>query len=70
MEPNLITVKDPNRFKVKSDKEENVKLSDNPQLDFVRKIANSVTEGSDEIQKALAKSKTEISYPKTELSKN
>ncbi|MEG0849699.1 MAG: DUF1501 domain-containing protein [Flavobacterium sp.] len=70
MEPNSITVKDPNRFKVKSDKEENVTLSDNPQLDFVRKIANSVTEGSDEIQKALAKSKSEISYPKTELSKN
>ncbi|SNR69999.1 DUF1501 domain-containing protein [Flavobacterium sp. ov086] len=70
MEPNSITVKDPNRFKVKSDKEENVTLSDNPQLDFVRKIANSVTEGSDEIQKALAKSKTEISYPKTDLSKN
>lgn len=69
-EPNFITVKDPNRFKVKSDKEENVTLSDNPQLDFVRKIANSVTEGSDEIQKALAKSKNEISYPKTELSKN
>lgn len=70
MEPNSITVKDPNRFKVKSDKEENVTLSNNPQLDFVRKIANSVTEGSDEIQKALAKSKSEISYPKTELSKN
>jgi len=69
-EPNSITVKDPNRFKVKSDKEENVTLSDNPQLDFVRKIANSVTEGSDEIQKALAKSKSEISYPKTDLSKN
>ncbi|MNQ58743.1 hypothetical protein D3C85_729570 [compost metagenome] len=70
VEPNSITVKDPNRFKVKSDKDENVTLSDNPQLDFVRKIANSVTEGSDEIQKALAKSKTEISYPKTGLSKN
>ncbi|MFQ6601175.1 DUF1501 domain-containing protein [Flavobacterium sp. C3NV] len=70
MEPNSITVKDPNRFKVKSDKEENVTLSDNPQLDFVRKIANSVTEASDEIQKALAKSKSEISYPKTDLSKN
>jgi len=70
MEPNSITVKDPNRFKVKSDKEENATLSDNPQLDFVRKIANSVTEGSDEIQKALAKSKSEISYPKTDLSKN
>ena len=70
MEPNSITVKDPNRFKVKFDKEQNVKLSDNPQLDFVRKIANSVTEGSDEIQKALVKSKSEISYPKTDLSKN
>lgn len=70
MEPNSITVKDPNRFKVKSDKEENVTLSDNPQLDFVRKIANSVTEGSGEIQKALAKSKSEITYPKTDLSKN
>ncbi|MBF7091232.1 DUF1501 domain-containing protein [Flavobacterium sp. ALJ2] len=69
-EPNSITVKDPNRFKVKSDKEENVMLSDNPQLDFVRKIANSVTEGSNEIQKALAKSKAEIGYPKTGLSKN
>jgi uncharacterized protein (DUF1501 family) len=69
-EPNSITVKDPNRFKVKSDKEDNVNLSDNPQLDFVRKIANSVVEGSDEIQKALKKSKTEITYPKTGLSKN
>ena len=70
VEPNSITVKDPNRFKVKSDTEENVMLSNNPQLDFVRKIANSVTEGSDEIQKALIKSKNEISYPKTGLSKN
>jgi uncharacterized protein (DUF1501 family) len=70
IEPNAITVKDPNRFKVKNDKEETIKLSDNPQLDFVRKIANSVTEGSDEIQKALEKSVSEISYPKTGLSKN
>jgi uncharacterized protein (DUF1501 family) len=70
VEPNAITVKDPNRFKVRTEKEENVKLSDNPQLDFVRKIANSVTEGSDEIQKALGKSTSEISYPKTGLSKN
>lgn len=69
IEPNSITVKDPNRFKVKGGMEDS-KLSDNPQLDFVRKIANSVTEGSDEIQKALLKSKSETSYPKTELSKN
>jgi uncharacterized protein (DUF1501 family) len=70
VEPNSITVKDPNRFKIRSEKEENVKLSDNPQLDFVRKIANSVTEGSDDIQKALSKSTAEISYPKTGLAKN
>ena len=70
MEPNTITVKDPNRFKVRTDKDDTIKLSDNPQLDFVRKIANSVTEGSDEIQKAIAKSTTENSYPKTGLSKN
>lgn len=70
IEPNAITVKDPNKFKIRSDKEETVKLSDNPQLDFVRKIANSVTEGSDDIQKALTKSTSEISYPKTGLSKN
>ncbi|MFD1601150.1 DUF1501 domain-containing protein [Flavobacterium artemisiae] len=69
IEPNSITVKDPNRFKVKGGMEDS-KLSDNPQLDFVRKIANSVSEGSDEIQKALLKSKSETSYPKTELSKN
>ncbi|GAA4022592.1 DUF1501 domain-containing protein [Flavobacterium cheonhonense] len=69
-EPNFITVKDPNRFKIRNDKDENIKLSDNPQLDFVRKIANSVTEGSAEIQQALAKSTTEISYPKTNLGKN
>jgi uncharacterized protein (DUF1501 family) len=69
-EPNSITVKDPNRFKIRNDKEESVTLSDNPQLDFVRKIANSVTEGSEEIQKALAKSTAETSYPKTNLGKN
>lgn len=69
-EPNFITVKDPNRFKIRTDNNDTVKLSDNPQLDFVRKIANSVSEGSDEIQKAIAKSTTEMSYPKTNLGKN
>jgi uncharacterized protein (DUF1501 family) len=69
-EPNSITVKDPNRFKIKNDKEQGNPLSDNAQLDFVRKIANSVTEGSEEIQKALAKSTAEATYPKTNLGKN
>ena len=69
-EPNSITVKDPNKFKIKKDKEDNTQLSKNPSLDFVRKIADSVVEGSDEIQKALAKSTSEASYPKTGLGKN
>lgn len=69
-EPNFITVKDPNRFKIRTDNDNTVKLSDNPQLDFVRKIANSVSEGPEEIQKAIAKSTAEMSYPKTNLGKN
>lgn len=68
--PNSITVKDPNRFKIKNVKEETGVLSENSSLDFVRKVANSVLEGSEEIQKALTKSTTESSYPKTALGKN
>jgi len=70
-EPNSITVKDPSRFKTKNIAESDDQLSENPQLDFVRKVANSVVEGSDVIQKALAKSTTsDVIYPKTGLAKN
>jgi uncharacterized protein (DUF1501 family) len=69
IEPNFITVKDPNKFKSNAETE-TVKLSNNPQLDFVRKIANSVSEGASEIQKALSNSKSESTYPKTGLGKN
>ncbi|MFV8326059.1 DUF1501 domain-containing protein [Flavobacterium sp. ZS1P14] len=70
-DPNAITVKDPNRFITKNRQENDNQLSDNPQLDFVRKIANSVTEGSDDIQKALSKSAvSDVIYPKTGLAKN
>lgn len=70
-EPNSITVKDPNRFRTKSTTENDGQLSDNPQLDFVRKIATSVVEGSDDIQKALSKSAaSDVVYPKTGLAKN
>lgn len=69
-EPNSITVKDPNRFKIRNSDADIMKLSDNPQLDFVRKIASTVAEGSDDIQKALSKSTSEIQYPKTGLGKN
>ena len=70
-EPNSITVKDPRGFKTKNKTENNTQLSNNPQLDFVRKIASSVVEGSDEIQKALDKSTpSEVVYPNTGLAKN
>ena len=70
-EPNSITVKDPDRFITKSKTENSVQLSDNPQLDFVRKIASSVIEGSEDIQKALAKSApSDVVYPKSGLTKN
>jgi uncharacterized protein (DUF1501 family) len=70
-EPNSITVKDPNRFNSRNAAETKDQLSNNPQLDFVRKIANSVSEGADAIQDALKKSTpSEVSYPKTGLAKN
>jgi uncharacterized protein (DUF1501 family) len=69
-QPNAITVKDPQKF-VSSTAGQNIKLSDNPQLDFVRKIANAVTEGSGLITNALQKAKpAQVSYPKTGLAKN
>ncbi len=70
-EPNSITVKDPERFRTISKAENEGQLSNNPSLDFVRKIANSVVEGSVDIQKALAKSAaSDVIYPKTGLAKN
>ena len=69
-EPNAITIKDPEKFKVNNGKGESTLLSDNPELDFVRKIANSAIEGSDLIQKALSQSSAETTYPTTGLGKN
>ena len=70
-EPNASTVKDPSRFLTKNTNDSDVKLSDNPQLDFVRKIANAIDEGSDDIQNALKNAVvSDVSYPKTALAKN
>jgi uncharacterized protein (DUF1501 family) len=70
-EPNSITVKNPDRFITKNKINNSIQLSDNPQLDFVRKIANAVIEGSDDIQKALANSApSDVVYPKNGLAKN
>ena len=70
-EPNSITVKDPSRFSSKNNVDGDVKLSENPQLDFVRKVANSIVEGSEDIQKALKNAtSSDVVYPKTVLAKN
>ena len=70
-EPKSITVKDPSKFSSKNGPDDDEKLSDNPQLDFVRKIANSVSEGADDIQKALKNATiSDVVYPKTGLAKN
>lgn len=68
--PNAITIKDPERFKVKNNTIEPNVLSENPVLDFVRKIAHSAVEGSEQIQKALTNTTQENTYPKTGLGKN
>jgi hypothetical protein len=44
-------IKDPTNSKLKIARTTKYTLSDNPELDFVRKIANSAVEGSDLIQK-------------------
>lgn len=66
-EPNFITVSNLKQFKLRDNDHEVMKLSGNPQLDFARKISFSVNEGSEDIQKALNQSKTEVSYPKSQL---
>lgn len=69
--PNSLTINNPDQFKAGKDSVQAGKLTDNPRLDFVRKIAENIPEGAEEIHKALAKAKpTEIAYPKTELGKN
>ena len=69
VEPNNITVSDPAKLKLNPDS--SIKLSDNPQLDFAKKIASSLSDGSAEIQKALEKAGVrENTYPANPLSKN
>ncbi len=70
LEPFSLTVRNPDFFDSRRNRTTTTTLSDNPQLDFVRKIANSITEGSTEFQRAMDKSSTSMSYPKTGLAKN
>lgn len=67
--PNSLTINDPRRFSTIENAESKLATSTNPQLDFVRKVANSISEGATEIQKAIEKTKdSDFLYPKSELS--
>jgi uncharacterized protein (DUF1501 family) len=69
-----LTMQDPQRFErqlkaLTNDKDD--PIDENPNLDFVRKLKINSFEGSDQIKKALAQSKTMTpQYPKHLLGKN
>jgi uncharacterized protein (DUF1501 family) len=70
-EVSALTVKDFSKLALSSSENNSLVLSDNPQLDFVRKLEYSSTEGMELIAKALEKSKTyTATYAANELSKN
>lgn len=68
---NSITIKDPKTLEKNQILATNLVLSDNPQLDFSRKIVHSSTHGMAEIQQALDKSKnSSFRYENNIISKN
>lgn len=68
---NTVTVKDFNKLRNYSGEEKEVTLSDNPQLDFVRKLQFASIEGMEEIQKALKNAPDQdVTYRQNELAKN
>ncbi len=68
---NTVTVKDFSKLKNYSGEEKEVTLSDNPQLDFVRKLQFASLEGMDEIQKAIKNAPVQdVTYRQNELAKN
>jgi len=68
---NGITIKDFNKLKNYSASSNGLQLSDNPQLDFVRKLQYASLEGMSEIEKALQNSQNySDTYANNPLSKN
>lgn len=66
-----VTVRDISKTGKKGNADHELKLSDNPQLDFVRKLEHSSIEGMKEINKALNRAKTfNEPYAKNELSRS
>nr|WP_322624100.1 DUF1501 domain-containing protein [uncultured Flavobacterium sp.] len=69
LEPNSITTRESN---YKSGGNKTYSLSGNPELDFVRRIANSASEGASTLSSILNKTPetAAVDYPKSELAKN
>lgn len=68
---NSVTVKDFNKIRNYGVEERELTLSDNPQLDFVRKLQFASLEGMEEIQKALKNGNAlDETYSNNELAKN
>lgn len=68
---NGITVKDFNKIKKYAGSDSTLKLSDNPQLDFVRKLRYASLEGMEDINNALKKAAAhDAAYANNPLSKN
>lgn len=68
--PNSMTIKNPRQFRVRKKTYLKESSENNPQLDFVLKIVQSVAEGSEEIQRAMKRSKDGMLYPKSKLGAN
>jgi uncharacterized protein (DUF1501 family) len=68
---NSISIKDINRIKVRTEPDQD-QMSENPQLDFAKKVAYASTEGMEEVSKAIKKASkmNQASYPNTALAKN
>jgi uncharacterized protein (DUF1501 family) len=67
---NSVTIANPKAYRPPEEGTKELSLTGNPQLDFVRRIARSTSQGADLIQSALAKSTTGPAYPNSKLGKN
>lgn len=69
-QPNSVTLRNPNQFKSLIGGQSTESESDNPQLDFVRRVAYGTSQGADLIQDAMKRSSDTSYYPKTQLGRN
>ena len=69
-QPNSVTLRNPTQFKPVINGQSTDMTTDNPQLDFVRRIAFGTSQGAELIQAAMKKGKEATFYPNTNLGRN